>query len=111
MRGVASMDEGRVVARRRGMGLLLLVVLFTFLAWSLRVAFVSFETLGELTFDGLLNEALRTVIFVGPVLLYLRYVERAPVLAFLKITRPRRNVAWILPFVGALTACWFLVVD
>jgi hypothetical protein len=66
-----------------------LVVLFVFSAWSPRVALVNFDTLSDLTLAGMLNEALRTVIFVGPVFLYLRYVEKAPVLAFLRISRPR----------------------
>lgn len=93
------------------MGLLLLVVLFTFLAWSLRVAFLSFEGLADLTVGGLRNEALRAAIFVGPVLLYLRYVERAPVLAFLKIIRPRRNAVRLLPLLGTALVCWALALD
>ena len=47
----------------------LLVVLFTFVAWSARVAF-GHDALSDLTLSGLANEALRAVIFVGPVLLY-----------------------------------------
>ncbi len=62
------------------MGLLLLVVLFTFLAWTMRVAFVNFDDRGDLTVYGLRNEALRVVVFVGPVLLYLRYVQGTPAL-------------------------------
>lgn len=105
------MRERRAVAGRRGMGLLLLVILFMFLAWSLRVAFVNFDGLADLTVDGLLNEVLRTIIFVGPVLLYLRYVERAPALEFLEIRASGRNAAWLLPLVGALLMGWFLTLD
>ncbi len=68
---------------------LFLVVLFTFFAWSLRVTFVSFDTLSDLTLAGVLNEGLRTVIFVGPMLIYLRYVERAPALEFLRLNEVR----------------------
>lgn len=93
------------------MGLLLLVVLLTLLAWSLRVALVNFQTLADLTVSGLLNEALRAVIFVGPVLLYLRFVERAPALSFLGFRTPGRNAAWLLPLLGAPMVCWFLVLD
>ena len=93
------------------MGLLLLVVLFTFLSWSLRVAFLSFEGLADLTAGGLRNEALRAAIFVGPVLLYLRYAEGAPALRFLMINTPKKNAAWLLPLLGALLACWFLALD
>ncbi len=88
-----------------------LVVLFTFLAWSLRVAFVSFDTLSDLTLAGVLNEVLRTVIFVGPVLVYLRYVERASILAFLKINKPRENTSWVLLVAGALFVGWYLLLD
>lgn len=105
------MRERRAVAGRRGMGLLLLIILFMFLAWSLRVAFVNFDGLADLAVDGLLNEVLRTIIFVGPVLLYLRYVERAPALEFLEIRASGRNAAWLLPLVGALLMCWFLALD
>lgn len=66
-----------------------LVVLFVFFAWSLRVSLVNFDTLSALTLADVLNEVVRAVIFVGPVFLYLRYVEKAPVLAFLRISRPR----------------------
>jgi hypothetical protein len=88
-----------------------LVVLFTFLAWSLRVAFVSFDTLSDLTLAGVLNEVLRTVIFVGPVLVYLRYVERASILAFLKMNKPRENTSWVLLAAGALFVGWYLLLD
>ena len=93
------------------MGLLLLVVLFTFLAWSLRVAFLGFEGLADLTVGGLRNEALRAVIFVGPVLLYLRYAEGAPVLTFLKMNAPQKNAVWLLPLLGAALVCWALALD
>ncbi len=79
-----------------------LVVLFTFFTWSLRVAFVSFDTLSDLTLASVLNEGLRAVIFVGPVLIYLRYVERAPALEFLRLNKPRKNAAWILALTGTL---------
>ncbi len=51
-----------------------LVVFFTFLAWALRVAFLNFDTLSDLTLAGLINEALRFVVFAGPVAFYLKYV-------------------------------------
>jgi membrane protease YdiL (CAAX protease family) len=41
----------------------------------------------------------------------LRYVEKAPVLTFLKIKRPRAGSAWVLPLTGALLAGWYLLVD
>ena len=91
--------------------LLMLVVLFTFLAWTLRVALLSFETLADLSPGGLLNEVLRVVIFVGPVLLYLGYAERGPVLASFKMDAPRRNAAWLLPLAGAALAGWFVALD
>ncbi len=53
-----------------------LVVLFVFSAWSLRIALVNFETLSDLTLASVPNEVLRAVVFVGPVFLYLRYVEK-----------------------------------
>src|SRR5215210_5851365 len=87
------------------------VVLFTFLAWSLRVAFVSFDALSDLTIAGVLNEVLRAVIFVGPVLIYLKYVERARVLAFLRLNKPRQNTSLVLPAVGALFIVWYLLMD
>jgi membrane protease YdiL (CAAX protease family) len=88
-----------------------LVVLFTFFAWSLRVAFVSFDTLSDLTLAGILNEGLRTVIFVGPVLIYLRYIERAPALEFLRLNKPRKNAAWVLALTGTLFIVWYLLLD
>jgi hypothetical protein len=51
------------------------VLLFALAAWSLRVAFLSYDSLSDLIFAGVANEALRAVIFVGPALLYLRYAE------------------------------------
>jgi len=66
-----------------------LVVLFTCFAWSLQVTFVSFDALSDLTLTGVLNEGLRAVIFVGPMLIYLRYVERAPALEFLRLNEVR----------------------
>ncbi len=88
-----------------------LVVFFTFFAWALRVAFLNFDTLSDLTLAGALNEASRFAIFVGPVIVYLRYVERAPTLAFLKIKRPHANSAWVLPVTGALFVCWYLLLN
>ena len=105
------MHEGRVVASHRSMVLLLLVVFSTFLAWSLRVAFVSFDALADLTVRSLLNEVLRAGIFVGPVLIYLWYVERTLALEFLKLRVPRRNAAWLLPLAGVALVGWFLVLD
>ena len=43
------------------------------------------------TRSGLANEALRAVIFVGPVLLYPRYVEKAGAPSFLRLVTPSRN--------------------
>ena len=40
---------------------ILLVVLFTFVAWSLRVAFLGYDGLSDLTLAGVANEALRAV--------------------------------------------------
>ncbi len=51
------------------------------------------------------------MIFVGPVLMYLKYVERAPARAFLEISTPRRNAAWLLALLGTALVCWFLVLD
>ena len=106
------------VAASRGPGMakhlrsgVFLVVLFVFSAWSLRVALVNFDTLSDLTLAGVLNEALRAVIFVGPVFLYLRYVERAPVLAFLRISRPRTSFAWVIPLAGTLFVVWYVLLD
>lgn len=93
------------------MSLLMVVVLTTFIAWSLRVSFLGFDALADLTLAGVLNEVLRAVIFVVPVLLYLRYAERAPALAFLRIRAPGRGAAWLLPLLGALLVCWFLLLD
>lgn len=87
------------------------VVLFTFLAWSLRVTFVNFETLSDLTLAGVLNEALRATFFVGPVLIYLRYVERVPALGFLRLNKPRGDASWVLPVVGSLFVAWYLLLD
>ena len=63
----------RTVASSRGLDIakqlsseVFLVLLFVFSAWSLRVALVNFDTLSDLTLAGVLNEALRAVIFVGP---------------------------------------------
>ncbi len=88
-----------------------LVVLFTFLAWTLRVAFVGFDTLSDLTLAGVSNESLRALIFVGPVLLYLRYVERARAVEFLKLNAPRGDASRILLVVGALFVGWYLLLD
>jgi membrane protease YdiL (CAAX protease family) len=94
--------------RRNGV---FLVVLFVFSAWSLRVSLANFDTLSNLTLAGVLNEVLRAAIFVGPVFLYLRYVEKAPTLAFLGISRPRASFAWVLPLVAALFVLWHLLLD
>ncbi len=63
----ASREPGMAKRLRNGV---FLVVSFMFSAWSLRVALVNFDTLSDLTLAGVLNEALRAVIFVGPVFLY-----------------------------------------
>lgn len=97
--------EVLITAKRLRNGVLL-VVSFTYAAWSPRVAFLSFDSLSDLTLAGVLNEALRAVIFPGPVLLYLRYVEKAPVLRFLQVRTPRKNALWILPVAGAPEGFW-----
>lgn len=97
-------------ARRFPFGVLL-VVLFTFVAWSLRVAFVGYDALSDLTLAGLANEALRAVIFVGPVLLYLRYVEKTRATRFLRLVAPSRDALWVLPLAGAAFVAWYLLLD
>ena len=88
-----------------------LVVLFVFSAWSLRVALVNFDTLSDLTLAGVLNEAFRTVILVGPVFLYLRYVEKTPALTFLRISTPHESFAWVIPLAGTLCVVWYALLD
>ena len=90
---------------------LVLVVLLVFSAWTLRVALVNFNTLSDLTLAGVLNESLRALIFVGPVFHYLRYVEKAPALAFLRINRPHASFAWVVPLVGTLVVVWYVLLD
>jgi hypothetical protein len=68
-----------------------------FVAWSLRVAFLGYDGLSDLTLAGVANEALRAVIFAGPVLLYLRSVEKAGATSFLRLVAPSRDVLWVLP--------------
>jgi membrane protease YdiL (CAAX protease family) len=106
-----AMISGRVRATKLLQNGVFLVVVFTFFAWPLRVTFVSFDTLSDLTLAGVLNEGLRAVIFVGPVLIYLRYVERAPALEFLAMNKPRKNAAWVLALTGALFVVWHLLLD
>jgi uncharacterized protein len=89
----------------------LLVVLFTFVAWSLLVAFLGYDGLSDLTLAGVANEALRAVVFVGPVLLYLRYVEKARTARFLQLVAPSRDVLWVLPVAGAAFVAWYLLLD
>ncbi len=89
----------------------LLVVLFTFVAWSLRVAFLDYDGLSDLTLAGVTNEALRAVIFVGPVLLYLRYVEKARATRFLRLVAPSREALTYLPVAGAAFVAWYLLLD
>jgi membrane protease YdiL (CAAX protease family) len=88
-----------------------LVVLFTFLAWTLRVTFLNFDALSDLTLAGLRNESVRVLIFVGPVLLYLRFVERARAATFLKLNAPRRDASRAFLVVGALFVGWYLLLD
>ena len=88
-----------------------LVVMFVFSACSLRVTLVNFDTLSDLTLAGVLNEELRAMIFVSPDFLYLRYVEKAPVLAFLKTSRPHANFAWVIPLAGTLFVAWYVLLD
>jgi hypothetical protein len=54
------------------------------------VIFLPFDHLSDLTAEGILNEALQFVVFVGLVLLYLRYIKKARVLGFLKIRVPHK---------------------
>ena len=108
-RAVAASERLRTVKHLRNG--LLLVVLFSFLAWALRVWLVNFDSLSDLTLAGVLNEGLRGVIFVGPVLIYSRYVERSRVLESLCIRSPRRNAVWVLPLLGALFVVWYLLLD
>lgn len=51
----------------------------------------------DLTLAGLANEALRAEIFVDPVLLYLRHVEKAGATSFLRLLASSRDVLWVLP--------------
>ncbi len=88
-----------------------LLVLLTFLAWTLRVVFVSFDALSDLTLAGLRNESLRALIFVGPVLLHLRFVERARAVEFLKLNMPRRDASRVLLVAGAFFVGWYLLLD
>lgn len=91
-----------------GIGVLL-VVLFTFAAWSLRVAFFDLDAaLPDLTPAAVLNETLRFIAFVAPVLFYLRFVEKARATAFLRLGAPNRKVFWVLPLFGALFVGWYL---
>ncbi len=107
----ATAASGRLrPARYFGNGVFL-VVLFTFVAWALRVAFVSFDALSDLTLAGVLNEGLRALIFVGPVLLYLRFAERTRAVEFLKLNAPRRDASRALLIVGALFVSWYLLLD
>ncbi len=88
-----------------------LVVLFTFVAWSLRVAFLGSDALSDLTLAGVANEAMRAAIFLGPVLLYLRYVERARTTTFLRLVAPSCDALWVVPLAGAAFAAWYLLLD
>ena len=97
-------------AKRLPFGVLL-VVLFTFVAWSLRVAFLGYDGLSDLTLAGVTNEALRAVIFVGPVLLYLRYVEKARATRFLRLVAPSREALTYLLVAGAAFVAWYLLLD
>ncbi len=90
---MAAATRGRT-ATRLPCGVLL-VVLFTFSAWSLRVAFLGYDGVSDLAIAGVANEALRAVIFVGPALLYLRYAERAQATRFLWLAAPSRKALWI----------------
>ena len=106
---MAAATRGRT-ATRLPCGVLL-VVLFTFSAWSLRVAFLGYDGLSDLTIAGVANEALRAVIFVGPALLYLRYAERAQATGFLWLAAPSRKALWILLIAGATFVAWYLLLD
>ena len=101
--------------RKRAAGRLplrvLVVVLFTFVAWSLRVAFLGDDTLSDLTPAGVANEALRAAIFVGPALLYLRFVEKARAARFLRLVAPSRDALTYVPLAGAAFAAWYLLLD
>ena len=110
MKRMAAVPRGRRMAKHRRNGIFL-VVLFVFSAWSLRVSLANFDTLSALTLAGVLNEALRAAIYVNPVFIYLRYVEKAPVLACLKISKPRASFAWVLPLVATVFVVWYLLLD
>ncbi len=69
MKRTVAVPRGRRMAKHLRNGVFL-VVSFVFSAWSLRVSFANFDTLSDLTRAGVLNEALRAAIFVGPVFLY-----------------------------------------
>jgi hypothetical protein len=88
-----------------------LVVMFVLSAWSLRVALVNFDTLSDLTLAGVLNEEFWAIIFVNPVFHYLRYVEKAPVLTFLRISRSHTNFACVIPLAGTLFVAWYVLLD
>jgi membrane protease YdiL (CAAX protease family) len=75
------------------------------------VAFLGYDALSDLTLAGLANEALRAVIFVGPVLLYLRYVEKARATKFLRLVAPFRDALTFLPLAGAASVAWYLLLD
>ena len=94
--------------RRNGV---FLVVLFVFSAWSLRVSLANFDTLSNLTLAGVLNKVLRAAIFVGPVFLYLRYVEKTPALTFSRISTPHKSFAWVIPLAGTLCVVWYALLD
>lgn len=110
MKRTVAVPRGRRMAKHLRNGVFL-VVSFVFSAWSLRVSLANFDPLSDLTLAGVLNEALRAAIFVGPVFIYLRYVEKVPVLAFLGINKPRASFAWVLPLAATLFVVWYLLLD
>lgn len=67
--------------------------------------------ISDLTPAGAMNEVLRLIAFVAPVLLYLRFVAKTRAATFLRLDAPNRNVFWVLPLFGTLFAGWYLLLN
>lgn len=83
---------------------MLISVLFVFVAWSLRVAFV--ETTSTVT-----GEVLRVTIFAGPALAYLLFVERANPLRFLRLDTLGTGTGRVLIVFGSAFVAWYAFLD
>lgn len=83
---------------------LLAVVLFVFAAWTMRVAFVQLDR-------SLLGEALRGLIFVGPVVVYLLFVERTNPLRSLGLDTLGRGTRRVLLTLGPAFVAWYVFLD